>query len=444
MAKAKAKQKTKGANGSGYMWTNEAGYLFAVISWVHNGKRQRKFRRAITGSKTEARQHIKDMQAEFLQGGAAAIDGAKLTLGELGEYHKRENLREVRFNQKGIRTEGVHSWKDGRRTVDRLVAYFGKDKLVRSLTLGNVRSFKRDYLAATPVTRYKHRDKKTGKDIWTTKVLIDPKTGKPREKAVATAHRAIAMLRRMLNVAVEEGWLAVNPIAGRKALINPAEENKRDFIATQFEETKLLDQCDDHPYRRHLRPYLIVGFDHGCRSAELRRMLVSDVNFETGTFWVHSFKGKQRKDREYVMTPNSRAALLEACADKTPSDHVFTYGKAKRPLKYAPRRSFMTAKRLAKWWSNDQVDLSHFRGHDMRHTHITRLIKSGMSVDEACKLAGHEQPSTTWRYLNPDNESRQRAAAIIANYSETNVIQLPKRAKQTKQAQPATQRKKSA
>jgi integrase len=162
-------------------------------------------------------------------------------------------------------------------------------------------------------------------------------------------------------------------------------------------------------------------------------MLVRDVDFAANKFAVYSYKGKKRSDRSCVMTPRVREALLGCCAGKNPDDHVFTYDVKKknddgtttidqRPLKYAPRRSFGTAKREAARWSDGAIDLSKFRGHDMRHTMITRALARGASLAEVAKYAGHTQPTTTWRYNNPDDASGQRIADLMATYHEAEVI----------------------
>lgn len=453
---AKAKAKTKSANGSGYIKVEKkTGYVFGVISWLENGKRKTQSQRAISGTKTEAREHIRTMLSERAAKLAGAIDGSRLTLGQLAEFHIETNLIDAHFNDDGKRTRGVFSWADKRRKVREIVAYFGPELLIGKrpgkpcgdLTLGMIRDFK-NHLATVPVvSRWISNKKEIKKDpktkpIYGVTPLYNPKTGQPKMPTVATVHRKIAELRRMLNVAMEHEWIAKNPAGGRVGLIKPGEETKRTTIASQTAELAMLAQCETDDKRTHLGPYLLTSFDHGCRSIELRRMLVRDVNFnaivegeKVTTFAVHSFKGTRRIDREYVATPRVAEALRDCCKGKTPDQHIFTWTTGKKgekvhvPMKAAPKRSFDTIKRLV--YEKKGIDLSGFRKHDIRHTQITRLVESGMTVDEACSLAGHTQPSTTWRYLNPGQRSQKRAANMIANYSEASVVQFkkPKRKK---------------
>jgi integrase len=432
---AKQKQtKTKSANGAGYLKTDpKTGYLYGVISWTNkDGKRLARARRALSGNKTEARQHIEDMRRELKLGGQTAIDGARLTLGKLAERHMEVNQQPAVFNSKHVRVSGLRAWRGAQSLTRIVVEHFGADVLAKDITLIMVREYKRKRLQMPPTKKWRFKDKVTGEWVWIGREL-------ERERSVASVNRELATLRCMLNYAVAHGWIRRNPIAGQKDLINKAEENQRTRVASKVEEKAFFEQLQDRR-RLHLVPYYLTAFDHGCRSIELRQMLVGDVDFDANVFRVYSFKGKKRLDREHIMTSRVREALLAACQAKRPDEHVFTWAKGRKghkvnvPITYAPKRSFATAKRLAKFWSDDQVNLDDFRGHDVRHTTITRLVKAGMPVAEACKIAGHTTAETTWRYVNPDNHSRQRAADLMEAYSEADVLKFQAKAKASTKA----------
>jgi hypothetical protein len=56
-------------------------------------------------------------------------------------------------------------------------------------------------------------------------------------------NRELALLRRMLNVAMREGWLMRNPFTAGDPLICLADERKRERILTREEEARLLGAC---------------------------------------------------------------------------------------------------------------------------------------------------------------------------------------------------------
>jgi integrase len=466
---AKPKRKTTGrtrGNNTGSVWRDrQTGKLYALVTWTitvdGKPKQKRKTRLAITGTMREAYSLIPELQAEVeaerqratarqvaeldgTAGHARDVNPKTLTIGQLATYHTEDNLTPARFDEiTGVKLSGLLSWQDARRKVAALVAYFGAGTLVSSITVGQIRKFKNHRLNSAPLVRVKI----AGTDKTEIRKLKDA-SGATRSVAIASVHRELAALRRMLNYAVAERWLLTgNPMTGHKDLINPDAEHTRETIATVEAEHALIDHCYTDTKRHHLAPYLEAKFGSGCRSSELRRMLVRDVDFDAvvdgdlvGTFHVHSFKGRRRKDRDHVMTPRVRAALLKACADKGPDDHVFTYDvKVKqadgtrsvehRPMKYAPKRAFATAKNEVLKWSNGKIDLSGFRGHDIRHTVVTRLVELGETCESAGKSVGHEQPKTTWRYNNPDHSSGKRIANKLANYGKSEVIAFKRKRK---------------
>jgi integrase len=69
------------------------------------------------------------------------------------------------------------------------------------------------------------------------------------------------------------------------------------------------------------------------------------------------------------------------------------------------KRSFMSARKIA--------GLSDVRFHDLRHTAATRLIQGHLPLQEVGRVLGHSQNSTTYRYVNANAETVQRAAAIM-------------------------------
>ena len=432
------KQKTKSANGTGSLWTDPRdGSLYGVVTWIENhpvtGKprRCRRMRKAVSGNKTEAYQHVRDLLAELNLGGAAHIDARKVTLADLARHHFEHHLTPVERDADGVKRSGLASWEDRRRMCQLAVDYFGPQKLITTITAAEVRRYRLHRLKVPLQANYRvgPADENGVRELHQD-TRKDPETGQPKVRSITTVHKEIGTLRRMLNHAVEEGWLPLgNPIGGKKGtgLINPAEEPKQTVTASTDEEKALLDQCD-HPRRRHLKPYLIACFDTGCRSIELRRLQVRDLNFEDpdGTFEVYSDKPKVRTWRAIIMTPRLREALIECCKGKKPEHYVFTYGKHyDRMWSSAPKTSWRSAKRDAKFWSDDKINLEAFTGHGMRHTMITRAIQGGASIAEVGKYAGHEQESTLWRYVHPDDGSRRRIASIVANHKEATVVNFP-------------------
>lgn len=382
---------------TGSFWHDRNGDLYARVTWTDaQGRNREKRRKSISGTKREAREHIKEILEDIEEQGDQAVDGASLTFKQLAEYYKTRHAVEAEYDKKGIKKSGMRSWKDSQAKADILVAYFGPKKRVRDFSYGDLARFKSDRLRA-PATRKK----------W---AVVDDERVKitiewPR--SIASVHRELEVLRRMFSIAVQNRWLRRTPFKDGQALINQEEETKRERIAQKKEEQALLDACGEDERRYHLRPFLILAFDTGFRPIEMRNLTVKDVDFEDNCILAVSYKGKRRTARSFDMTDRLKAEMLKLCADKKPDDLVFGFKSVKR--------SFATAKRLAKL---EGIDLTDFRLYDARHTATTRLVRRGMSLEETGKLMGHSQPKTTWRYMHVDKSRRRRAADLLQQDDE--------------------------
>jgi hypothetical protein len=61
--------------------------------------------------------------------------------------------------------------------------------------------------------------------------------GKPksRPRSIATVHRELSFMRRILNVAVANGWIMRNPFTQGESLIRPGDESPRERIISRDE-----------------------------------------------------------------------------------------------------------------------------------------------------------------------------------------------------------------
>jgi integrase len=386
---------------TGSFWNDREGNLYARVTWTdERGKVHDRKRKALTGTKREARQLIKELLDDIEEQGDKGVEGATLTMRQLADYYKKHFAIEAEYDRQGIKKSGMRSYKDARRKADSLVAYFGPSTKVRSISYGDLALFKATRLRTPVVVEHVQHKKVDGKK---TKIV----TQQESPRATASVHRELATLRRMIRVAMQQRWIRHNPFNDGEPLINPAEEHERERIATKEEENALLAACDEDDRRKPLKPFLILAFDTGFRPIEMTSLTVKDVDFEDNCIYAVSYKGRMMKRRPFDMTTRLRAAMRELCAGKNPSDPVFGFKSVKR--------SFATAKRIAK---AEGIPLEGFRLYDARHTATTRLVRRGMSLEESGKLMGHSQPKTTWRYMHVDKTRRRKAAELLEQDDE--------------------------
>lgn len=120
---------------------------------------------------------------------------------------------------------------------------------------------------------------------------------------------------------------------------------------------------------------------------------------------IKSFNTKTMKARDVPVSKRLQAELqhLWDVSPKDPEELVFG-------IKDNARMAFTSARKTA--------GLDDVRFHDLRHTAATRFIQAGMSLTEVGRILGHSTPMMTYRYVNPDSDTIQRAAAAMDSFHE--------------------------
>ena len=110
------------------------------------------------------------------------------------------------------------------------------------------------------------------------------------------------------------------------------------------------------------------------------------------------------------MTRRLRLALEALQAERR---HVHTSDLIFRVRDNA-KRHFDTVRKAA--------GLPEVRFHDLRHTAATRLVGAHMPLAEVGRILGHTQANTTNRYVNANEETARRAAALLDAFNAVEVF----------------------
>ncbi len=213
-------------------------------------------------------------------------------------------------------------------------------------------------------------------------------------------NRELVVLRRVLNVGVQQGWLIRNPFNAGKSLISAADEDKRERVLSREEETRLFAAIEAEPKREHLKGILLIALDCALRRGEILKMKWADVDFERRTITVRAFNAKTARSRTVAMTMRVYADLLRRWQSSDRETDKLVFG-----IKSQIRTAFTKACRAAK--------ISDFRFHDARHTSISRMIRAGLPPVEVMRVSGHQTLSCLYRYSNLDSDTVFRAAAAL-------------------------------
>jgi integrase len=322
-------------------------------------------------NKAEARDLRDKLAAELTASEGRTLLHDRSTFNDLAEYYEENYLQEPTYVE-GRKVAGLRSARTQRLHLADLRDYFGGRRL-RSLSFGDLRTFRAKRLA-TPT-----------------------RSGSAR--TIASVNREMALLRRMLNIAVREGWLVRSPFDQGERLISLAEEKSRERILTLEEERTLLRACDA-PGRSHLKPILICALDTGFRQGEILKLQWKDVSLAAGELTVQAFNSKTMRERRAGITPRLRAELEDLLSQHSGGDDALVFG-----IQNNVKRSFASVRAAA--------GLTELRFHDLRHTFATRLARANMPIMEVGRLLGHSQLSTTYRYVNADSTTLVRASEAL-------------------------------
>lgn len=216
------------------------------------------------------------------------------------------------------------------------------------------------------------------------------------------ANRLLALLSKMLNLAVAWGWRPDNPVKG----IPRYDEEQRDRWLSEAELARLWDALGRHPNRRGCNVVMLQLLT-GARLGEVLSARPEDFDLDRGVWTKPSSHTKQRRT-EHV--PLSRAAVsLVSEIIKAPtggSAWLFPGAKPGEPLK-----------EIKRFWRSllEMAAIEDYRRHDNRHTFASHLVSGGLSLEIVGRLMGHSSPLTTRRYAHLADEPLRGAAEMFGD-----------------------------
>ncbi|MEL7719030.1 site-specific integrase [Citromicrobium bathyomarinum] len=250
------------------------------------------------------------------------------------------------------------------------------------------------------------------------------------------ANRTMAVISKMLSLAIKWGWRTDNPARGIER--NP--EKKRDRYLSTAELGKLTDalaSADDQQGANIIRLLLLTG----ARKGEVLAMKWGDLDLTAGAWTKPGSTTKQKTLHRVPLSAPARQLLSQI--------HAEAEKRAEDPKQPRPKSEFVFPGRSAghrddikKTWrlvceeagivtistvkdakgSERTVVKPSARIHDLRHTHASVLVSAGLSLPIIGALLGHSQPATTARYAHladdPLRAATERFGAIVMPSNE--------------------------
>jgi integrase len=222
-------------------------------------------------------------------------------------------------------------------------------------------------------------------------------------KKPGTINRHLALLRAMLNWAVERDCLDQTPFRrGSQAVIKLERENNRRYRRLTLDEERALLQVAP-PL---LQALIIAALDTGMRRGELLSLHFTDIDDERQVIHVRAEVAKSKKGRDIpIATTRLKGVLdrlrLDAAGQEKPAEaHVFSNEVGE------PTKDFRGAwlKALA------QAGITDLRFHDLRGEYASRLVERGVPLSQVRDLLGHSSIVTTERYDRQTFKALEAAA----------------------------------
>lgn len=352
---------------------------YARVTVTDGGGKRRNLKKRAK-DKAEANEILKTLSRQLEDEGSKIADFSKLTFNDLADFYARQYLKEAVYVD-GRKVSGLRDVARPREFLGHFRNFFGRRKL-REIAYSDICLYRDERFKVE--TQYK------------------------RQRTLASWNREAAVLRRMLNVALQQGWILKNPFNCGDPLIITSAERRREKILTVAEEARLLEACDSHPYRHHLKALLIFLIDTGCRKSEALKLRWQSVCFESHVITIEGMTTKTLKTRHVVMTDRLAQSLVSLRSVSTQDLNASVFG-----ISSNVRKSFASVCKVAgiKHGGIDGLTL-----HSLRHTAATRLVQGGMSIQLAGRILGHSQVNTTYRYLSANIETATQAAAILESF----------------------------
>lgn len=233
------------------------------------------------------------------------------------------------------------------------------------------------------------------------------------KRAPTHANRVMALLSKMMSLAIRWNWRSDNPCRG----IERNQEQKRKRYLSGDELARLTTALAGHRDQQAaniVRLLLLTG----ARKGELVAATWDQFDLENGIWTKPGATTKQKTDHVIPLSAPARQLLGDLHKARDDSGYLF-------PGRLGHRREIKDS-----WTAICKVaGIEGLRVHDLRHSFASSLAGAGFSLPIIGALLGHTQPATTARYAHlasdPLRAATERAGAILSGQPSAEIVPLP-------------------
>lgn len=213
------------------------------------------------------------------------------------------------------------------------------------------------------------------------------------------ANKGLALLRQIMNHAVDDGHVAVNP--ARLTRTNPRPRHTRFLSAEEIVRLhEALDACvAERPDREKQAEIIRLLLYTGCRKSEIKDLRWSEVCGD-----ALRLADAKTGPRTVFLSADARAVIER---QRTGQEGTFVF-----PSPVRPGRPLSDA--LSLWPRvRARAGLTGVRLHDLRHTYASQAVMQGIPLPVVARLLGHSEARMTLRYAHVGDREIVEAAERI-------------------------------
>ena len=201
------------------------------------------------------------------------------------------------------------------------------------------------------------------------------------EVSAASVNRELAFLKRVFNVAIDDGLCEGNP-ARKVKLIK--ENNARVRYLSTDEEARLRIEIGEDQW-----PIVELALNTGLRRTELFTLRWDHIDFNVNVLTI----AKTKAGRARRVPMNSRVReLLRSLSSRMKSEWVLPSATGETSLDSQNYMNRIFAPALKR------AGIQDFHFHDLRHSFASRLVMKGVDIRTVQELLGHADIRMTLRY----------------------------------------------
>lgn len=214
------------------------------------------------------------------------------------------------------------------------------------------------------------------------------------------ANRVRALLSKMFNIAIQWQWVTDNPTNG----VQKYQEQKRSRWLSEEELEKLGDVLENY-HNQSVASAIWLLILTGSRRSEVLGATWDQFDLEKG-IWTKPAHSTKQKRMEHLPLSSQVVDLLKEMKEIEEGKYLFPSKIPGQPLQDIKKAWHTICK---------GAGLEGVRLHDLRHTHASHLVSSGLSLSIVGKLLGHTQASTTQRYAHLADAPLRQAAEFFGD-----------------------------